>query len=371
VSIRLANPRLGYLAHRAEIDAAIGYVLEDGKYILGPEVDAFEKEFADFVGVEHVVSTGNGTDAIELSLRALGIGAGDFVVTTSNTAVATVAAIERAGANPFLVDIDDRRLTLSPQELDRGLRNHKEFRIKAVIAVHLYGQPAELREILEICHRHGLMLIEDCAQAHGATIEGRSVGTWGIASAFSFYPTKNLGGIGDGGAIATNDKSLAERLRKLRTYGWTERYVSEEPGTNTRLDSIQAAILRVKLGYLENENARRAQTASRYTAAFADLNLALPPRTPECKPVFHQYVVRTELRDELREHLRQHEVETGVLYPVPIHQQPAYRNRIKMAMRLSVTERAAGELLCLPVHPWLHDDEVEKIIGSVRSFFKR
>ena len=369
--IRLSDPRAGYLAHQEEIDAAMRRVLNQGEYILGPEVEAFEKEFAEFVGVGNVISTGSGTDALELSLRALDLGPGDFVVTTSNTAVATVAAIELSGATALLVDVDDQTLTMSPAALNQAVVNHDDLRIKAVIVVHLYGQPADLTGILEVCNRFGLMLIEDCAQAHGATNDNQPVGTRGIAGAFSFYPTKNLGALGDGGAIITNDRVLANRLRELRIYGWKERYISQEPGMNTRLDSIQAAILRVKLRYLQTENARRIQIADRYTTVLADCDLKLPRPLSRGQPVFHQYVVRTELRDALCEHLREQGIDAAVLYPIPIHQQPAYRGRIKTASALPITERAARELLCLPVHPWLNDADVDRIVAAVRSFFNR
>ena len=218
MTIRLSDPRAGYLAHRAEIDRAIARVLEEGQYILGPEVNAFEAEFGRFLGTKNVISTGNGTDAIELALRAAGIGRGDIVVTVSNTAVATVAAIELAGASALLVEVDERTLTISPEHLDRALSSDKVRGIKAVVIVHLYGQPADLLAIVEICRKHNVLLIEDCAQAHGAGVDGRLAGTWGCAAAFSFYPTKNLGALGDGGAVATNNEALAERLRQLRLH---------------------------------------------------------------------------------------------------------------------------------------------------------
>jgi dTDP-4-amino-4,6-dideoxygalactose transaminase len=371
VRICLSDPRAGYLAHRAEVDAAIARVLKGGEYILGPEVDAFEEEFARFLGTGSAVSTGNGTDAIELALRALNIGRDDIVITTSNTAVATVAAIELSGASALLVEVDERTLTISPEHFEQALRDHKGRRVKAVVPVHLFGQPADLPSISEIAHRHGLMLIEDCAQAHGASINGRQVGAWGDAAAFSFYPTKNLGALGDGGAVVTNDGALAARLRELRSYGWKERYVSARPGMNTRLDSLQAAVLRVKLRHLKAENARRREFAERYNKSFGDLALTLPARLPDYRHVFHQYVIRSSSRDALREHLRKEGVGTGVLYPVPIHQQPGYRGRIETASELPVTERAARELLCLPVHPWLQDEEVQEIACAVRSFFSR
>jgi dTDP-4-amino-4,6-dideoxygalactose transaminase len=371
VRICLSDPRAGYVAHRVEIDAAIACVLEGGEYILGPEVDAFEEEFARFLGAQSAVSTGNGTDAIELALRALNIGRGDIVITTSNTAVATVAAIELSGASALVVEVDERTLTISPEHFEQALCDHKGRGIKAVVPVHLFGQPADLPAISEIAHRHGVMLIEDAAQAHGASINGRQVGAWGDAAAFSFYPTKNLGALGDGGAVVTNDGALAARLRELRIYGWKERYVSARPGMNTRLDSLQAAVLRVKLRHLEAENARRREFADRYDKSLGDLPLTLPARWPNYRHVFHQYVIRSSSRDALREHLREEGVGTAVLYPIPIHRQPAYRGRIETASDLPVTECAARELLCLPVHPWLRDEDVEEIVAAVRSFFSR
>jgi dTDP-4-amino-4,6-dideoxygalactose transaminase len=371
VTIRVSDPRAGYIAHRAEIDRAIARVLEEGQYILGPEVNAFEAEFARFLGTKDVISTGNGTEAIELVLRAAGIGRGDIVVTVSNTAVATVAAIELAGANVLLVEVDERTLTISPEHFDQALSSDEDRRIKAVVVVHLYGQPADLLAIVEICRKHNVLLIEDCAQAHGASVDGRLVGTWGCAAAFSFYPTKNLGALGDGGAVATNNEALADRLRQLRTYGWKKRHVSEEPGMNSRLDSVQAAVLRVKLAYLEAENARRAAIADIYTRSFDDLDLILPAAIPGHRHAFHQYVVRSASRDALAEHLCKAGVETTVLYPVPIHQQPAYRGRIGMASELSITQTAAQRLLCLPIHPWLPEPEVEQVTNAVRDFFSR
>ena len=346
-------------------------VLEEGQYILGPEVNAFEAEFARFLGTKDVISTGNGTDAIELALRAVGIGRGDIVVTVSNTAVATVAAIELAGASALLVEVDERTLTISPEHLDRALSSDKGRGIKAVVIVHLYGQPADLLVISEICRKHDVLLIEDCAQAHGASVDGRLVGTWGCAAAFSFYPTKNLGALGDGGAVATNNEALANRLRQLRTYGWKKRHVSEEPGMNSRLDSVQAAVLRVKLTYLDAENARRAAIADLYTRSLDGLDLILPPTIVGHRHVFHQYVVRSASRDALAEHLGKVGVETTVLYPVPIHQQPAYCGRIRVASELPITEEAAQRLLCLPIHPWLSETEAEQVANAVRKFFNR
>ncbi|CAN5744568.1 DegT/DnrJ/EryC1/StrS family aminotransferase [soil metagenome] len=359
-----ADPKLGYLAHKAEIDAAVQRVLESGWYILGEECSAFEQEFAAFVGVQHCIGVGNGTDAIELALRALGLGAGDTVITTSNTAVATVAAIELAGASPLLVDVDEETLTLSPERLEEALATH---RAAAVIPVHLYGHPADMPRIMEIARRYGLRVIEDCAQAHGAAIAEQQVGTFGDTAAFSFYPTKNLGALGDGGAVVTNDRQLAARLRELRVYGWKERYISESAGMNTRLDELQAAILRVKLPHLQAENARRQEIAQSYRTALLRHapSIRLPQAGVYVTHVYHQYTVRLEKRDELREHLQQHGVGTAVLYPQPIHLQPAYRGRLATAGELPVTERAARELLCLPVHPWLGNEDVSRVTAAI------
>ncbi len=285
-----ADPKSEYLAHKAEIDAAIARALESGRYILGGEVSAFEEEWAGYVGVAHAIGVGNGTDALELALRALDIGSGDVVVTTSNTAVATVAAIELTGASALLVDVDEQTLTMSPHALQEALAERRN--VKAVIPVHLYGWPADMRAITSIAVEHGLNIIEDCAQAHGARIDDRAVGTWGDLAAFSFYPTKNLGALGDGGAVVTDDSQLAQRLRELRMYGWKDRFISDSAGMNSRLDDLQAAILRVKLRHLDAANRRRQQIAEVYYESLADLPLLLPPRSADVQHVYHQFVVR-------------------------------------------------------------------------------
>ncbi len=360
-----SDPRAGYLRQKAEIDAAVARVLESGWYILGHEVAEFEKEWAAYIGCAHAVGVANGTDALELALRALGIGAGDIVVTTANTAVATVAAIELTGATPLLVDVDAETLTLVPEALAAAVEAH---RVSAVIPVHLFGQPADMEAIGAIARQHGLKLIEDCAQAHGAEISGRKAGTWGDVAAFSFYPTKNLAALGDGGAVTTDDPVLAQQLRELRMYGWRERYISEQPGMNSRLDELQAAILRVRLQSLDRDNARRVEIASFYHRAFGGLPVRLPP--PSDGHVYHQYVIRLQERDRLREHLQRAGVQSAILYPVPIHQQPAYRGRVRTLGELSVTEQAARELLCLPIHPWLSDNEVSRVIDAITTFFR-
>ena len=364
-----SNPLAGYLAHKREIEDAIARVLASGSYILGEEVCLFEEEFAKYIGCAYAIGTGNGTDAIELALRSIGVGAGDAVVTVSNTAVATVAAIELTGASAVLVDVNSDSLTMSVPALESVLASQHAEKVKALLPVHLYGCPADMTAIMRFAESQQLPVIEDCAQAHGASRNGKKVGSDGVASAFSFYPTKNLGALGDGGAVLTNSASVAERAKELRTYGWKARYISERPGKNTRLDELQAAILRVKLRYLDAENARRREIAAAYDEQLGETRLVLPPRLLGVEHVYHQYVVRTARRDALRLHLTDAGIQTGILYPQPIHQQPAYKNRIGIGSSLAVTERAAEELLCLPIHPWLKDNEVEAVCEAVRSFF--
>jgi dTDP-4-amino-4,6-dideoxygalactose transaminase len=365
-----ADPRAGYLEHRAAINAAIAHVLDSGQYILGREVETFETRFAALIGVGHAIGCGSGTDALELAVRACGIGAGDLVFTVSHTAVATVAAIERARATPVLVDIEKDGFNMDPAELDRVLRAPPPGRPAAVMPVHLYGDPAALDDITALARRHGLRLIEDCAQSHGALYRGRPTGSFGDFGCFSFYPTKNLGALGDAGAVVTNDRELAVAAREIREYGWRDRYVSAVPGINTRLDPVQAAILNVKLDALGDDNARRRSIADRYDAGLAGLPLKLPRRSNAATHVFHQYVIRTANRDRLREHLRRTGIGTGIHYPLPVHLHPAYRGRIAAGPSgLCASEKAAREILSLPVYPQLADEAVERVVVEIRRFF--
>src|SRR4051794_16873683 len=306
------DPRAGYLEQKPEIDAAIARVLASGWYILGGEVEAFETAFAGWLEVAHAVGVGSGTDAIELALRACGIGAGDLVFTVSHTAVATVAAIERAGAAPVLVDVEPGGFTIDPAALEAALRGPPPGRPAAILPVHLYGEPAELAAILELARAYGLRVIEDCAQSHGALYRGRPTGSFGDIACFSFYPTKNLGALGDAGMTATDDARLATALREIREYGWRERYVSAIAGINTRLAPMQAAVLAAKLPRLADDNGRRREVAARYDEALAGLPLRLPARRADCDHVFHQYVIRSAARDELREHLRRAQIGAGI-----------------------------------------------------------
>jgi dTDP-4-amino-4,6-dideoxygalactose transaminase len=355
--------RVGYLALKRELDEAVARVLDSGWYILGSEVAAFEAEFAAYIGVGHAVGVANGTDALALALSGLGVGAGDAVATVSHTAVATVAAIEMAGATPVLVDIDPLRFTLDADALEQVMSARP---IRAVVVVHLYGQSADIERIVAIARRFGAAVIEDCSQAHGATCAGRRLGRFGDVAAYSLYPTKNLGALGDGGIVATDDPALAERIAALRQYGWRERYVSEVAGVNSRLDEIQAAVLRVKLQHLEAHNGRRRAIAARYDRALADSGLQLPARAAGCEHVFHQYVIRSSRRTALQQRLRDAGIASNVHYPVPIHLQPAYRDRIATAAGgLPHTEAAAASVLSLPMYPQLADAQVDAVCDAV------
>jgi dTDP-4-amino-4,6-dideoxygalactose transaminase len=370
VPIPQTDPRAGYSEQKAEIDAAIARVLASGQYILGTEVEAFEAAFAAWLGIGHAIGTGSGTDAIELAVRACGVAPGELVFTVSHTAVATVAAIERAGAIPVLVDIEPGGFTMDPEALAAALRDPPPGRPAAILPVHLYGEPADLAPILELARRHGLRLIEDCAQSHGAAYRGRLTGSFGDIACFSFYPTKNLGALGDAGMTLTDDPELAAALRELREYGWRERYVSAQTGINTRLDTLQAAILAARLPHLIDDNARRQAIAGRYDEGLQGLPLALPRRRVGCTHSFHQYVIRTAERDRLRAHLGAAQIGTGIHYPLPVHLQPAYRGRLgEFPANLPETTREMREILSLPIFPQLGADQVDRVIAETRRFF--
>ena len=365
-----ANPGAGYRALKPQIDDAVARALSSGWYILGGELRAFEAEFAAWLGVSSVIGCGNGTDAIALALRGLGIGPGCSVVTVSHTAVATVAAVEMIGATPILIDIDPVDYTMCPSALARVLANPPPGvpPVKAVVVVHLYGQPADLDQIIPLCREHGVALIEDCAQAHGARLHGKRVGSFGDVATFSFYPTKNLGALGDGGAVATNNPALAERIAALRQYGWHKHYISDEVGVNSRLDEIQAAILRVKLHHLDAQNARRAAIASTYTAALIQGPLRPPHQRAGVDHVYHLYVTRSPHRDRVQATLKDKGIGTGIHYPMPVHLQPAYAGRVTVGEGgCPETEAAATQILSLPIYPELSDTDVETIRQALES----
>jgi dTDP-4-amino-4,6-dideoxygalactose transaminase len=365
-NIPQTSPRAFFEAHRDEMMAALARVLDGGMYILGAEVKAFEQEFARQFDFSDAVGVANGTDAIALALRSLEIGPGDRVATVSHTAVATVAAIEMVGASPVFVDISSDTYTLDPVALARTLEATDG--IKAVIPVHLYGNPADVTAIMAIANRFDVPVIEDCAQAHGAKLDGRFVGSMAHAATFSFYPTKNLGALGDGGMVAVNDPECARKLRMLREYGWERRYISEVPGVNSRLDELQAAFLRVKLPHLEAGNRRRAEIAAAYDSALADTGLVLPRTRPRATHVYHQYVVRHPDRDQLKARLESRGTGTNIHYPVPVHRQPAYEGRCVIDPGgLSTTDAVAREVLSLPMYPELGDAAIARIVDAVRS----
>jgi dTDP-4-amino-4,6-dideoxygalactose transaminase len=365
------SPLANYLSNREAVDKAIQRVLSAGRYILGEETAAFEKRLADYIGVPYALGVGNGTEALHLALRGLGVGPGDEVITVSHTAVATVAAVEMTGATPVLVDIHPHSYTMDASLIERALSD----RSKAIVPVHLYGQPCALDEILAFARKHELFVIEDCAQSHGALYRGRRTGSFGHAAAFSFYPTKNLGGLGDGGAITTRDPSLYEKLRALRQYGWDANRVSQCAGWNSRLDELQAAVLRVKLARLEENNQRRIQIARAYDEWLRRLpELILPSASADTVHVYHQYVVRCRdhtTREDLMHYLFEQGIQTAVHYPLPVHLQPAYADRLPGSRSLPVTEDVCPKIISLPLFPELTDEEVEQVVGAIRAFFSR
>jgi dTDP-4-amino-4,6-dideoxygalactose transaminase len=364
--ILCGNPLAQYQAHKAEIDAAVAKVMEKGWYVIGEEVKAFEAEFSAFTETAYGVGVGSGTEALHLAIAACGIGPGDEVITVSHTAVATVAAIELTGAKPVMVDIENGYYTIDPGKISAAITS----RTKAIVPVHIYGQPADLDSIMKIAKARGLRVIEDCAQAHGARYKGKRVGSPGDIGCFSFYPTKNLGAIGDGGIIVTNDPKLAEKARLLREYGWAERYVSHITGWNSRLDELQAAILRVKLKYLDQDNRQRAELAKIYDQELRGLPLRLPAVRDEVTHVYHLFVIRTAERDQLLAYLKANGVGALVHYPLPVHLQPAYKNRLAKPGDLPETEKAAAEILSLPLYPELTREDIDLICDLIKKYFK-
>jgi dTDP-4-amino-4,6-dideoxygalactose transaminase len=362
------SPGAGVQERRAEYEEAISGVLGSGRYILGPAVERFEREFAAYLGSGHCVGVASGTDAIELALRGLGVGRGDAVLTVSHTAVATVAAIVRIGAVPVLVDIDETTYTMDPKDLERTLLQLPAGLVpRAVVPVHLYGAMADMPAILSVARASGLVVVEDCAQAHGAELGGRKAGTFGDAAAFSFYPTKNLAALGDGGAVVTSDSAAAAANRELREYGWRERYVSERHGVNSRLDELQAAILLVGLRHLDEDNARRRSIAAVYDRLLRAKGIILPSALRDGTHVYHQYVIRTPGRDLVRRRCEAGGIATGIHYPVAVHQQPAFADGSIVAASLPVTERVAREIVSLPMYPQLSEAAAERAAQAIAA----
>ena len=351
-----------YADLKTEIDAAVEAVFRGGHYIMGPNVKAFEGELAAYIGSPYALGVNSGTDALHLALRALSVGPGDEVITTPFTFVATTEAIGIVGATPVFVDIDPATFNIDPAAIEAAITP----RTKAILPIHLYGHPAPMAAIMAIARRHGLAVVEDCAQAIGATIDGKFVGTFGNAGCFSFFPSKNLGAYGDGGMIATGDAALADRMRSLRAHGGRVKYHHEELGLNSRLDEVQAAILRVKLPRLERWTAARRAVAERYDRAFAGMGaLTTPVQTPGTRHVFHQYTVRVAARDAVRAQLEADGVQTMIYYPVPLHMQEVHRNLGYGAGAFPASEHAAQEALSLPMFPELRDEVQDRVIATL------
>ncbi len=365
MQVPFVDLQASYVAQKEQIDTAVAGVLASGWYILGQEVRQFEEEFAAFCQSPHAIGVASGTDALLLALKAFDIGPGDEVITVAHTAVATAAAIKLCGARPVFVDIDPVTYTINPALIEERITRQS----RAIIPVHLYGHPADMDQILAVAHSHSLHVIEDNAQAHGARYKNQLVGSLGDAGAFSFYPTKNLGAIGDGGAIICNRQKTAARLLALRQYGWHRRYVSEEVGYNSRLDELQAAILRVKLRTLEANNRLRQRAAKLYNHLLAGSPLQLPQESPNCEHVYHLYVVQSAERDDLQEFLSEKGIGTAIHYPVPIHLQTAYQDDNCPPGSLPVTEKLAGRILSLPMFPQISEAQVTAVAEAIRAFY--
>ncbi len=363
-----AAPAAQYRAHEAEIKSAIARVLDSGSFILGEEVESFERAFAEYCGVAHGVGVASGTDALELAMRALDIGAGDEVITASHTAVATVAAVLACGATPVLVDIEEAYYTIDPAKIEAAITP----RSKAIVPVHIYGQAADMDAVLALARRHKLRVIEDCAQSTGGRSGARRLGSLGDIACFSFYPTKNLGAIGDGGMVITSDAELAARLRRLRQYGWDETRKTRELGRNSRLDPLQAAILAAKLPHLDADNARRAAIAARYDRGLAGTSFAVPAARAKATHVYHLYVVRCEDRSRVAAHLRADRIGSAVHYAEPVHVQKGYAEKSVLPQQgLPVTSAIVDKILSLPMYPELTDAEVDRVIDSLRRYDNR
>ena len=359
--IPIANPKLSYVAYKEAIDNAVFRVLESGWYILGNEVSEFERKFAGWCGCSHAIGVANGTDAVELALRSVGVHDGDCVVTVSNTANATVSAIERIGAVPAFADVREDTYTMNPDSLSRVLARRNA---KAVVPVHLYGHPADMPAICSIARSAGAAVVEDCAQAHGASINGEKVGTFGDAAAFSFYPTKNLGALGDAGAVTTNDEELAAMVRTLGNYGSSRKYVFDYQGRNSRMDEVQAAILDAKLKDLDAGNLRRKEIAAIYINKVKHPDIVIP----QCQrdSVWHIFPVLCSRRDELQHFLLDHGVETQIHYPIPPHQQQGYKEWNLLSF--PVTERIHREELSIPCNPVITKEEADYVADLLNSF---
>jgi dTDP-4-amino-4,6-dideoxygalactose transaminase len=364
--IPLVDLKAQYQSIRQPVDAAMRRVIERTAFIQGPEVVQFEQAFAQYVGAKKAVGVASGTAALQLALLACGIGPGDEVITTAFTFVATAETVSHTGAKPVFADIDPRTYNLEPNRVEAALTP----RTRAIIPVHLYGQPAEMDALLDIAKRHDLWLIEDAAQAHGAAYRGRRCGSLGHLACFSFYPAKNLGAYGDGGAVTGNDEDLLAKVCKLRDHGRTSKYQHDELGYGERLDALQAAVLGVKLSYLDEWNEARRRNAELYTKLLEDSEVVTPVEASDIHHVYHLFVVRTPRRDALVAHLQAHGIEVGIHYPLPLHRQPVYLKLGYANAVLPEAERAASEVLSLPMYPELTMEQVGYVVERVKEFFQ-
>ena len=369
MQIPFVDLKAQHAALREEIRAALHDALESMDLLLGPNVRAFESELAAYCGAKHALGVGSGTDALYLALRACGVGRGDEVITASNSFIATAAAIVQTGATPVFVDVDPETQTIDPDRIRAAIT----LETRAIVPVHLFGQTADMPAILEIAREHGLRVIEDACQAHGATSQGRPAGSIGDAAGFSFYMSKNLGAYGEAGAVTTSSDQIAERIRRLRDHGSVRKYEHVELGMNSRLDELQAAVLRVKLRYLPEWNALRQRHAARYAAALGGLDVVLPTTRPGNEHVFHLYVIQVPSgsRDDVQRTLAARGVATGIHYPIPIHQQPAMQRTIYGGSDLPVTEALAPRILSLPMYPELKDAQIQYVADCIREALPR
>lgn len=361
--IRFVNLQASYLELKDELDDAVARVLKSGWYVGGVEVDTFEAEFAAYCGASHCIGLGSGLDALHLALRAMGVGAGDEVIVPSNTYIATWLAVSHCGAKPVPVEPDGLTFNMDPAGIERAITP----RTRAILPVHLYGSPADMDPLIAIARKHGLRVLEDAAQAHGARYKGRRVGADGDAIAWSFYPTKNLGAMGDGGAVTTNDAQIADKLRTLRNYGSGLKHVHEAQGFNSRLDPLQAAILRVKLTRLDEWNSRRRAIAQRYLQELLDAGLVLPHVPNSAEPVWHLFVVRHPQREVLQQRLADAGIATLIHYPIPPHRQKAYADARFPADAFPLASKLADEVLSLPICPHASPLDIDRIIACVRA----
>ncbi len=367
MTIPMLDLKREYQSIKSEIDSALAGVLDGAFYVLGENVAAFEREFAAYIGARFAVGVGSGMAALHLALEALGIGPGQEVITVANTAAATAMAIVAAGAQPVFCDINPRTHTLDPEKLAPTITS----RTRAILPVHLFGHPADMEAIAAVARDYGLFIVEDACQSHGADLRGKKTGTLGDLGCFSFYPSKNLGCYGDGGMVTTDDAELADRMRMLRNYGQRDRYEHLLMGHNSRLDELQAAVLRVKLKHLDAWNRKRRQAAAVYHELLGGLPLVLPAEQPAATHVYHLFVIRVAGRDELGRFLAANDVMTNVHYPLPLYRQPAFASRPAPSPRLPATEQCTAQVISLPLFPWIADAEIQRVAGLVKTWLQR